>query len=471
MSHLREKAASFPRGPGVYLMKDALGRVLYVGKAANLRERVTSYFRGTSGDDRMQLPLLMKEVADVEHLEATSEVDALLMESRLVKDIQPKYNVRLRDDKSYPYVEVTREDFPRVRLTRDPARGSRLFGPFTDVRGLRQSLRLIQRVFRFRTCKLEIDARDESRRFFRPCLLFHVRSCTAPCADRVSKGDYAAQTNELVRFLQGRQSELKRGIRLRMKRAAESLDFEKAARLRDELRSLDALSRRSLCGDYPPGEVLTIEAKDGLGEMEELFDLDYTPRTIEGVDAANLAGEESVGAVVSFVDGRPNKRGYRRFRIKTARGVDDYAMIAEIVERRFSRVREEGEAFPDVLVIDGGAGHLSAASAVLGKLGVKLLLTVGLAKEEELIYASGRKEPVRLERRSAALRLLQHVRDEAHRFARHYHHLLRRKRTFAALRSGEAPSLRSTSGREPAAERKKRPPRKPPSRPPASPLH
>jgi excinuclease ABC subunit C len=431
MADLKDKAASFPRAPGVYLMKDARGRVLYVGKAASLRERVSSYFRAASGDDRMQLPLLMQEVADVEYLEASSEVDALLMEARLVKDIQPKYNVRLRDDKSYPYIEVTRgEDFPRVRLTRSPVRKSRLFGPFVDARGVRQSLPLIQRVFRFRTCKLDIDARDTRRRFFRPCLLFHIASCTGPCAGRVSKGDYARQIAELVRFLSGKQEILKREMKRRMKRAAAKLDFEKAVQLRDEIAALESLARRSLCGDYPAGEVLTIDPEDGLRDMEEVFALDCTPRTIEGIDVANLSGEEAVGSLVSFVDGRPFKAGYRRFRIRSVRGVDDYAMIREVVARRFERLKEEGETFPDALLIDGGAGHLAAALAVLKKLDVKRPLVLGLAKEEERIYVAGRGEPFELARRSPALRLLQHVRDEAHRFAQHYHHLLRRKRTF-----------------------------------------
>ena len=436
LSDLRKKAADFPHTPGVYLMKDSRGRVLYVGKASDLRERVTSYFRESAGDDRVQLPMLLEAVADVECLEASSEVDALLMESRLIKDIQPKHNVRLRDDKSYPYLEITRgEDFPRVRITRNPARGSRLFGPFVDVKGLRQSLQLVQRVFRFRTCKLDIDADDEKRRFFRPCLLHYIQSCTAPCADRVSKTDYARQLSELVRFLQGKQSQLKRQIKRRMKRASDALNFEKAAQLRDELTALDALSKRPLKGDYPAADVLTVDPQEGLREIEEIFELDYTPRSIEGVDIANLGGQESVGAVVSFIDGQPFKPGYRRFRIKGVEGIDDYAMIREVVARRFRRLKEEGETYPDVLLIDGGAGHLSAARSALGKLGVELLLTVGLAKEEELIHVPGRRNPLELERRSPALRLLQHVRDEAHRFAQHYHHLLRRKRTFAETKA------------------------------------
>jgi len=353
------------------------------------------------------------------------------MEARLIKDIQPKFNIDLRDDKSFPYLEITRrEDFPRVRITRTPARGNRLFGPFVDARGLRQALPLLQRVFRFRTCKLDIDARNDKRRWFRPCLLWSIRCCTAPCAVHVSKDDYARQVDEFTRFLSGKQANLKRDLAARMKAAADALDFEKAAQFRDEIAALVALSRRPLRGDYPAAEVLTVDPQEALRDLEQQFDLDYTPRTVWGVDVANLSGEESVGSLVSFIDGRPFKSGYRRFRIRSVAGVDDYAMIREVVERRFSRLKEEGEPMPDVLLIDGGAGHLASALSVLDSLGARPMLVLGLAKEEEELHLPGRAEPVKLERRAPALRLLMHVRDEAHRFAQHYHHLLRRKRTF-----------------------------------------
>ncbi len=438
---LKEKTAAFPDRPGVYLMKDAQGRVLYVGKATDLRDRASSYFRPGTQDDRIQLPLLLAEVEDIECLEAESEVDALLMEARLIKDIQPKYNVMLRDDKSFPYLEITsREDFPRVRITREPNRASRLFGPFVDARGLRQALPLLQRVFRFRTCKLDVDEADENRRWFRPCLLWSIHCCTAPCAAHVSKEDYARQIEEFARFLAGKQQNLKRELAAKMKAASDALDFEKAAQFRDELAALDALSRRPLRGDYPASEVLTVDPQEALRDIELAFDLDFTPRSVEGVDIANLSGEESVGSLVSFIDGRPFKSGYRRYRIKSVTGIDDYAMIREVVERRYSRLKQEGEPMPDVLLIDGGAGHLASALSVLDRLGARPMLVVGLAKEEEELYLPDRAEPLKLEKRSPALRLLMHVRDEAHRFAQHYHHLLRKKRTFDEDDRGIPPS-------------------------------
>lgn len=453
---LQVRIAGFPKAPGVYLMKDARGRVLYVGKAADLRARVMSYFRPGSSDDRARLPMLMSEVADVEALTCESEVDALLMESRLIKDIQPRYNVSLKDDKTYPVLEITaREDFPRVRVTREPARTSRVFGPFIDAGGLRAGLRLLQRVFKFRTCKLSIDADDAKRKFSRPCLLFYIECCSAPCAERISKPDYADGISELVKFLSGKQRDMKKRLKRKMTEAADERAFEKAARYRDQLEALESLSRRSLKGDYPPGEALTVDPVEALRDVEEIFELSSAPRTIEGIDVANLSGKEAVGALVSFVDGRPYKEGYRRFRIKTVKGVDDYRMIEEVVTRRFKKLTDRDAPLPDVLVIDGGRGHLNVALKALRALDVEVPLVLGLAKKEEEIYISARRRPMRLERTSGALKLLQHVRDEAHRFAQHYHHLLRRKKTFARVLG---PTTKLASG---AAKKRKKPEKSP----------
>ena len=428
---LQDRVASFPHGPGVYLMKDDRGRVLYVGKAADLRARVSSYFRPGS-DDRATVPLLLSELADVEVLVCDSEVDALLMESRLIKDVQPKYNVLLKDDKTYPLLEITaREDFPRVRITREPLRTSRVFGPFIDAGGLHTALRLLQRVFKFRTCKLDISADDPKRRFFRPCLLYYIDCCTAPCAAHIDKSAYNASIAEFIRFLAGKQRDMRKRLERKMKEASAKRRFEQAAAYRDQLRAIEALSRRSLKGDYPPSEILTVDPADALRDIEEVFNLAKTPRTIEGVDVANLSGREAVGGLVSFVDGHPFKSGYRRFRIKTVEDVDDYRMIDEVVTRRFRRLKEEDGPFPDVLLIDGGKGHLNTALAALRALDVSLPLVLGLAKEQEEIYVSGSEGPIKLDRTSDALKLLQHVRDEAHRFAQHYHHLLRSRKTFA----------------------------------------
>jgi len=427
---LRRRIAGFPDAPGVYLMKNARGVVLYVGKAKSLRARVASYFRKPPGDARLRVPGMMARVADVEYVEAESEVDALLMEARLIKDIQPKYNAELRDSKLYPYLEITRgDDFPGVYVTRkrDNPR-SKFYGPFTDTRGLRRAVQLLQRVFRFRTCTLELSAADSKRRFQRPCLLHYIARCTAPCADEVSREDYRKQIQFLQRFLDGKRSRVRRALEAEMQRCAEALDFERAALLRDQLRAIEALGKRGTFDFFPEAaRPPVLDPREALVELKQLLKLGDIPRAIEGVDASNLGGQAAVASVVTFLDGRPYKSGYRRFRIKSVAGVDDYAMIAETVERRYARLRREETPFPDILLIDGGKGHLRAAATRLRKLKIKLPKIVALAKREEILYTGVPPRHLRVKRNAPALRLLQYVRDEAHRFAVHYHRILRGK--------------------------------------------
>jgi len=433
---LKAKAAAFPDAPGVYLMKDARGVVIYVGKAKSLRARVSAYFHDRPGDTRPKIPFLLAQVNDVECLEADSEVDALLMEARLIKDIQPRYNSDLRDSKLFPYIEITRaEDFPRVRVTRrrDHPR-SKYYGPFTDVTGLRQAIYLLQRVFRFRTCALELNAADLRRRFNRPCLLYSIRRCTAPCADRVSPEDYRRQIELLQRFLDGKRRRVLVHLAGDMARHARALNFEQAALLRDQIRALESLAKRGQTDFFPEAVAPpVIEPSAGLEELRLLFDLPAPPRAIEGVDVSHLGGENAVASLVTFLDGKPLKAGYRRFRIRAVAGIDDFAMIAEVVGRRFRRLAEEEPPLPDILLIDGGKGQLRAALEQLRAQGIKAPCVVALAKREELLYTGEPPREIRLRRASPALRLLQYVRDEAHRFAVHYHHLLRGRKLRAEI--------------------------------------
>jgi len=428
---LKSKVAGFPAVPGVYLMKDARGIVIYVGKAKSLRARVSSYFHDGLSDTRPRIPGLLREVADVEFVEAESEVDALLMEARLIKDLQPRYNARLRDSKLYPYLEITRgEEFPGVYVTRrhDNPR-SRFYGPFTDVRGLRAAVQLLQRVFRFRTCTLDISESDPRRRFQRPCLLHYIERCTAPCAGLVSRADYLQQISMFQRFLQGKRARVRTALEREMQAAARSLDYERAARLRDQLRALDALASRGSLDLFPEAvQPPVVEPRQGLEELRGIFGLEKVPRTIEGVDISHVAGSDAVGSVVTFIDGRPFKPGYRRYRIKAVEGIDDLAMIGEVVERRMRRLLEEESPLPDILLIDGGKGQLRAALDAFSRAGVAPPAVGALAKREEVLYCGEPPIEVRLDRRSVALRVLQYVRDEAHRFAVHYHHILRAKR-------------------------------------------
>jgi excinuclease ABC subunit C len=424
-----EKVKQFPAGPGVYLMKDADGRVIYVGKAKNLRNRASTYFTKAAAEEHRTAELV-KHIADIDFVPADSEVDALLMEARLIKDIQPRFNTDLKDDKSFPYLQIRyREDFPRVEFTRQPRqRGVKLYGPFTSARGLRMAVQVLQRIFKFRTCQLDIRADDERWRWFRPCILHNIGQCTAPCNFRVTKDDYRKQIRALRLVLEGKKDKLIREMEEQMRAAAAATQYEKAARLRDEIEALKKLEMRGDVDKDVQPHVFQIDPKRGLAGLRKVLGLPQTPRTIEGIDIAHLGGQDTVASLVSFIDGLPFKPGYRRYKIKSVEGVDDFASVREVVSRRFRRLSDEEGVFPDILMIDGGKGQLNAALQAFRMLSIEPPTLISLAKREEEIYRPGESEPIRLSRSSAALRLLQYVRDEAHRFAQHYHHLLRRKK-------------------------------------------
>lgn len=422
--------AKFPSAPGVYLFQDQAGRVLYIGKAKSLRARVGSYFLAAAAADA-RTAQLVREAYDVDFVETESHVDALLMEARLVKDIQPKFNRDLRDDKSFPYLQITtHEDFPRVEVTREPqSSGVKLYGPFANAGSLRGAVQALQKVFKFRTCSLDIEADDTRWRWFRPCLLASINQCTAPCNLRIGKDEYRNDIKRLRMFLEGNRKTLIDEMRAEMTEASANLRFEQAARLRDEIESLEKLRERGEVDTHEQPEVFFIDPKKGLAGLQKIFKLESRPRNIEGVDIAHLGGNETVASLVQLLDGLPFKPGYRRYRIRDVEGIDDYASIREVVARRFRKLRDDGDVFPDVLLVDGGLGQLRRALEAFEKLKINPPLVLSLAKKEELVYVMHRTKPLRLSRRSYALRLLQYVRDEAHRFAQHYHHILRRKRT------------------------------------------
>jgi excinuclease ABC subunit C len=427
-----EKAKQFPASPGVYLMKDSQGRVIYVGKAKNLRNRASHYFTKIAAVEERTADLV-KCITDIDFLTADTEVDALLLEARLVKDIQPRFNVELKDDKTFPYLQIRmREDFPRVEFTRTPRRrGVKLYGPFTSAKSLRAALQVLQRIFKFRTCSLDIADNDPRWRWFRPCILHSIHQCTAPCNLRVSKDDYRRQIRALRLVLEGKKKKLLAEMQKEMQEASAALQFEKAARLRDEIEALGKLSLRGDVDRDVQPEVFQIEPKKGLAGLRKILGLRETPRVIEGVDIAHLGGNETVASLVTFIDGLPFKPRYRRYRIRSVEGVDDFGSIREVVARRFRRRSHDEEILPDILLIDGGKGQLGAAVEAFQMLGREPPALLSLAKREEEVYRPDDAEPLRLSRHAAALRLLQYVRDEAHRFAQHYHHILRRKRLTA----------------------------------------
>lgn len=433
----RDKVRNFPTGPGVYLMKDGFARVIYVGKAVNLRSRAGSYFTKAAEVDRRTAELTT-EIADIDYIETDSEVDALLLEARLIKDIQPKFNNLLKDDKTFPYLQITtREDFPRIEFTRQPqSKGVRLYGPFTNAGQLRGIIAVLQKIFRFRTCSLDIEENDERWRWFRPCLLASINQCTAPCNLRVSQADYKEDIRRLRLFLDGKKARLFKDLEKQMQIASKEQRFERAARLRDDIEALKTLNQRGDLEQHAQPEVFYVDPGKGLAGLKKILNLSEVPRRIEGIDIAHLQGGETVASLVQFIDGLPFKHGYKRYKIKSVEGIDDFASMREVVTRRFRRLTQEGESFPDLFLIDGGKGQLNAVTETFAALGINPPTTVSLAKREEDIYVPGQSEPLRLSRHSYALRLLQYVRDESHRFAQHYHHMLRQKATFGTSRKG-----------------------------------
>jgi excinuclease ABC subunit C len=434
---IREKIQGFPTGPGLYFMKGAKEEVLYIGKAKNLRSRVSSYFSPASDVMETRGPKIaemLNKVETVDFIETETEVDAMLKEARLIKDIQPAYNTDLLDDKTFPYLEITTgDDFPGVYITRKPrARGSRLFGPFASAKDLRAVFVELQKIFKFRSCNLDICANDEKRRFFRPCILYSINQCVAPCGAKIEKQQYRSIIKDLIKFLQSKRATALRQLKKEMEEAAAAREYEKAGVLRDRIRLIEKLDHRGEPDEDVQPEVFAAEPAEALVKLQKILNTPNQVRIIEGIDIANIGGKEAVGSLVKFIDGRPFKAGYRRFKIKTVEGADDYAMIAEVVKRRYKYAIAGEELWPDLILIDGGLGQLHAAETALNEvinnqLSIINLRLAGIAKREEEIYIQGTTKPLKLPRHSPVLKLLQYVRDEAHRFAQHYHHILRDK--------------------------------------------
>ena len=401
---LAAKVKTLPDRPGVYLFKDEAGQVIYVGKALSLRKRVSGYFqpgRPLPG----KLAQLVRQAADLDWIGTGSEAEALLFESSLIKEKQPRYNVLLRDDKSYPYLKITvEEEFPRLFIGRgaeDP--GVKTLGPFANATLLRQAFNAIRRIIPFRTCRALPK---------RACLDYYLRLCSAPCESKISRADYQENIRQVFRLMEGKKAEVLEDLQGKMQKAARERRYEDAVRFRDQIDGLQQLTPR-------PRQFIPSEA---LGDLQSVLRLPALPRRIEGFDISNIFGRQAVGSMVTFVDGRPWKDGYKRFKIATVSGIDDYSMMKEIVRRRY----EEKKDLPDLVLIDGGRGHLNAALEVLKDLKLNLP-AVGIAKEFEQLFLVGQREPLTLPPQSRALQLLQRVRDEAHRFAIGYHRLLRGK--------------------------------------------
>lgn len=388
-------------------MKNEDDKIIYIGKAVNLRKRVQSYFR--KNPTLSKTDQLVAEIHDIDTVDTHSEAEALILEASLVKQHMPKYNFDLRDDKSYPLIEITGETFPRVEIVRPQLKNktSQYFGPYVDSRLIREALTIIRKIFHFRTCN-PFPKKE--------CLDFHIGLCEAPCIGKIARKEYLRNIRGVRLILEGKKDELTRSLKSEMEMLSRDKRFEEAAKIRDQLQAIGAL----YCGS--PDVNYYKEAE----QLQRALGLPRRPERIEGFDISNIMGQQSVGSMVSFFLGKPDKSQYRRVRIKEVEGIDDFKMIAEIVRRRYSRLKREGLSFPDLIMIDGGKGQLSSACEELEKLGVDVPI-ISLAKREEEIFLPGKRKPVVLSRQSLGLRLLQRLRDEAHRFALAYHRTLRAK--------------------------------------------
>lgn len=407
---IKEKIRALPRTPGVYIMRGADNEVLYVGKARDLKKRVSSYFLANRRHSA-RIELMVGKVRDITFLPTATEAEALIYENGLIKELKPRYNVALRDDKSYPMLKLTvNEKFPRLFVTRQKKDdGARYYGPYSDAGLLRRSVEMLRELFRLRSC---------SAMGKRPCLNFHINQCLAPCAGYIDDRSYGELVEEIKLFLDGRRSELLKRVTEKMVEASREERFEDAEFLKSRLDALSHLKEKSV-GYGPAAELEELRAVTGMAAR---------PEVIEAFDISNIMGESAVGSMVSFLKGKPRKSLYRKFRIKAVSGIDDYAMMREVVNRRYGRVLSEKARLPDLIIIDGGKGHLAAASEELVKLGLPEIPVIGIAKEFEHIFVKGRKDPVILPRESKALHLVQRIRDEAHRFAISYHKRLASKR-------------------------------------------
>jgi len=550
--YILEQVRRLPESPGVYLMKDAAGTVLYVGKATSLKDRVSSYFTGSPQNLTPKTRQLVARVAELEYYVAGSEQEALILELNFIKRYRPHFNVRLKDDSGYPYLKIDlTADWPRLYITRllqDD--GGRYFGPFTSARSVRDTLKVIKGIFPLRPCSKEITGKAR-----RPCLEYDIGHCLAPCTGAVTRRQYKEVIKQVILFLEGKQARVGTQLRARMNRAAEAMQFETAGALRDRIQAVqrvveeqriatrvrgeaDAVAlvpdrdqtyaqvffirggkivgRESFTlqgtRDEAPGQVMASfleqfysssphipplillqqpaeeaeairlwlqgrrpgpvavqvpvrgskkelvdivaeNARRGLeqmkirqmtapsalpaalGELKETLKLPAAPERIEGYEISNIQGKEAVGSLVVFEGGKPKSAHYRRFKIKTVNGANDYAMLAEVLRRRFSHASASADSWsitPGLVLIDGGKGQLGAALAAMKENGAGDIPVLGLAKENEEIFLPGRSQPIVLPKSSPGLQLLQRVRDEAHHFAIGYHQKLHRKGAFTS---------------------------------------
>ena len=551
-TQLEVKLNNLPLLPGIYQFLNEKGKVIYVGKAKNLRNRVRSYFQ--KNIESPKTAALVSKVADLQLIITDSEIEALVLENNLIKDLKPRYNINLKDDKTFPYIRITNEPFPQIFPTRNVIKdGSKYFGPYTEVKNMKSSLRMLNKIFKIRSCKLDITEEAIEKKKFKVCLDYHIKKCEGPCEGLVTQAHYNGMVSQVIKVLRGKTDELLDELKMQMQSASAKFEFEKAAELRDRINQLQIYSSKQkvvstdledrdiisaayegkdvsatvlnirsgkLVGkrqlnlsaeeneeqtqiyasiikfyyaefvEVPQEIVLETEPEEAesllewlntraikkckffipqrqseaksllmmckqnailqlkeiqLQKMKKEGNVPYVlsalqrdlrlkklPRIIECFDNSNLQGTDAVASMVVFVDGKPKKSLYRKFIIKTVEGPDDFASMREIISRRYKRVIEENQPIPDLIMVDGGKGQLSSAIDSLDSLGLKGYEIIGLAKRLEEVFLPGESEAQSIPKTSSSLKLIQHVRDEAHRFAITFHRKRRSKRTFTS---------------------------------------
>ncbi len=545
---LESKIKNLPSKPGIYQFKNEKGKVIYVGKAINLKNRVKSYFTG--GNQSVKTTALVAKTHDLELIVTDNEVEALVLENNLIKEFRPRYNINLKDDKSYPFIKVTNEPYPRIYPTRRLIRdGSKYFGPYTSVSSMKFALRMINQLFKIRSCKLNITQENIDKKKFKVCLDYHIKKCDGPCEGLISEKEYSEMVGEVVKVLKGKTDDLIEDLNVKMRLLVEKLEFEKAAEIRDKLEQLKIISSKQkvVSDDFEDRDIIAIayESKDSacsvfnvrngklvakkqlrlsIEEGEEIADiysaaikfyytdfadipkeivvevkptdteilvewlslnagrkvkliipqrgslkslvkmcsenailqlkeiqiqkmksegqipysvaalqrdlrLPQLPKKIECFDISNLQGTDTVASLVVFEDGKPKKSLYRKFIIKDVSGPDDFLSMQEVIRRRFTKVAQGEDKLPDLIMVDGGKGQLSSAVEILRELDIKNYNIIGLAKRLEEVFLPGQSEPASIPKTSSGLKLLQKIRDEAHRFAITFHRSRRSKRT------------------------------------------
>ena len=548
---LNNKLKTLPTRPGVYQFKNDKDKVIYVGKARNLRSRVRSYFHGSATNAKTIA--LVKKINDVELVVTDSEIEALVLENNLIKELKPRYNIDLKDDKSFPFIKVTSEPYPQVYSTRQVIKdGSKYFGPYTSVKSMKSALRMINQIFKIRSCKYDINELTIAKKKYKLCLDYHINKCDGPCEGLISEGEYSEMVQEVIKLLRGKTDDLIKELEIKMQKSSSALDFEKAGEIRDKLEQLKTISlkQKIVSNDFIDRDVISVayEGNDsacsifnirsgklvgkkqlrlslkGGEELPEIYNsivkfyygehteiskeilfetepldsdllkewlnlraekkvkfvipqrgelrslvkmckqnailqlkeiqiqkmkkegyvpfavaalqrdlrLNKLPNKIECFDISNLQGTDSVASMVVFVDGKPKKSLYRKFIIQDVEGPDDFASMQEVIRRRYTRVLKNEEPLPDLIMVDGGKGQLSSAVAILNDLGLKQIPIIGLAKRLEEVFFPRKSEAESIAKTSSGLKLLQQIRDEAHRFAITFHRKRRNKRTFTS---------------------------------------